>query len=104
MSGPGARGVVAGATRPGRLTSQDLHDAAARLVEEWHELPPGSVLRCFARAVRAVLRAGCAPPHVVGEAEEMTRQLLAQRPSGRPARRSGPLVPRPRVPSPRRAS
>lgn len=105
MARSGARAVDPAVMRAGQLTNQDLRDAASRLVEEWRDLPPGSVLRCFARSVRAVLRAGCAPPHVAGEAERVTRELLAQRPAGPAVRlRTGPLVAVPRVPRPRRAS
>lgn len=105
MARAGARDVEPAGARAGELSNQDLRDAASRLVEEWRELPPGSVLRCFARSVRAVLRAGCAPPHVPGEAERMTRELLAHRPSGAAVRRrTGPFVAVPRVPQPRRAS
>jgi hypothetical protein len=35
-----------------------LLDAAHGLVEEYHGLPAGSVLRCFARSVRDVRRRG----------------------------------------------
>jgi hypothetical protein len=79
-------------TQSARLTNQSLREAADRLVEERPDLPPGSVLRCFSKSVRAALLARCLPGDVVAEAERITRELLTQRPPG------------PRVPRQRRAA
>ena len=73
-----------------RTTNRDLRDAASRLVEERPDQAPGSVLRCFSKAVRAALLAGVPTAHVAAEAEHLARWQLARRPSG-PSR-----VPRPR--------
>ena len=87
------------------MTSQSLQDAAARLVAERRDLPPGSVLRCFCRSVRTALLRGCPPTQVASEAERLTRELLAQRPQGGVRqRRAQQRVSGPRVPVPRRAS
>lgn len=86
------------------LANQDLRDAAARLVAERGDLPPGSVLRCFSRAVRAALLRGCAPDQVVVEAERLTQELLARRPIGERRHGRAEKVIGPRVPRPRRAS
>ena len=87
-----------GATDTVRQVNQSLRDAAARLVAERRDLPAGSVLRCFSRAVRDALRAGGAASELATEAEWRARQLLRQRATagrgfldGRGAR-----VPRPR--------
>lgn len=76
-----------------RTTNRALSDAAARLVEERPDQAPGSVLRCFSKAVRAALLAGVPTVHVAAEAERLARWQLSRRPSG-PSR----------VPRPRRAS
>lgn len=89
-------------TQASRLTNQALLDVAGRLVEERRDLPPGSVLRCFSRAVRTALLRGYPPVQVPAEAERMTRELLGRRPSAqgstrrRQARPGTVLVPRPR--------
>lgn len=84
--------------------SQDLRAAADRLVEDLRDLPPGSVLRCFFRSVRATVRDGWPPSQVVPEAERRTRELLARRrgDAEEPSRRAGPGVDVPPVPRPRR--
>lgn len=88
-----------------RVTNQSLREAADRLVDERPDLPPGSVLRCFSRSVRAALLSGCPATRVAGEAERLTREMLAQRP-GPVVRRHQPEGRRSltRVPQPRRAS
>ena len=48
-------------TQSARLTNQSLREAADRLVEERPDLPPGSVLRCFSKSVRAALLARRVP-------------------------------------------
>ena len=86
------------------LTNDALREAEARLLAEREDLPAGSVLRCFCRAVRATILTGCPPPQVVAEAERLTQELLARRPSGAQARRGSRQVAGARVPPPRRAS
>jgi hypothetical protein len=56
-----------------------LVDAALRLVAERPDLPAGSVLRCYARAVAVVRRAGVQPDAVADRAGEFARRLLAAR-------------------------
>ncbi|KQV69576.1 hypothetical protein ASC64_06940 [Nocardioides sp. Root122] len=88
-----------------QLSNQALSDAASRLLDERGDLAPGSVLRCFARSVRAVLRAGCEASQVAVAAEQLTRELLEQRPTGLgPPRGIGPHAHLLQVPRPRRAS
>jgi hypothetical protein len=88
-----------------RLSNQALRDAAWRLLDERDDLAPGSVLRCFARAVRAVLRAGCEASQVAVVAEQVARELLDQRPTGLDVRSgAGQRVDPLQVPRPRRAS
>ena len=59
--------------------NQQLLDAAARLVDEWPDLPTGSVLRCFARAVWIVRGAGCPPDRLAEEAACLASSLLQLR-------------------------
>ena len=87
-----------------QLSNQALRDAAWRLLDERGDLAPGSVLRCFARAVRAVLRAGCEASTVAAVAEQLARELLEQRPTGLDVRQGNGLRVIPQVPRPRRAS
>ena len=91
-------------THAARSTSESLQEAAARLVAERRDLPPGSVLRCFCRSVRSALLAGCPPTLVAPEAERLTRELLAGRLHGeeRPRLATRPVA-GPRVPVARRA-
>lgn len=96
-------------THAARTTSESIQDAAARLVAERRDLPPGSVLRCFCRSVRTALLRGCPPAQVASEAERMTRELLARRPQGGTrqhllGQRAAGRAIGPRVPVPRRAS
>lgn len=56
-----------------------LLDTAQRLVAEHDGIAAGSVLRCFARAVRHSVRAGWGTGELPGEAERLTRALLATR-------------------------
>jgi hypothetical protein len=76
-----------GATDTVRQVNQALRDAAARLVAERGDLPAGSVLRCFSRAVRDALRSGCSSADLASEAEWRARGLLERR---------GSRIPRPR--------
>ena len=52
-------------TQSARLTNQSLREAADRLVEERPDLPPGSVLRCLSKSVRAAHLDRCRPTDVV---------------------------------------
>lgn len=56
-----------------------LLDIAQRLVAEHDDIAAGSVLRCFARAVRRSVRAGWGTGELPGEAERLTRALLTTR-------------------------
>lgn len=62
-----------------REVNQQLLDAAARLVDEWPDLPTGSVLRCFSRAVWIVRGTGCPPDRVAAEAARLACSLLELR-------------------------
>lgn len=73
-----------------RSAQQALTDAAWGLVAEWADLPAGSVLRCYSRAVLRVRRAGTPSEAVAEEAVRLARGLLAAR--GR-SDRSFPGVP-----------
>jgi hypothetical protein len=59
--------------------NQELLDVAQRLTGEYDDLTAGSVLRCFARAVRRCVRAGCPTESLGREAERLTRHMLAVR-------------------------
>lgn len=62
-----------------RQAHQALLDAAAMLVEEFDEVPAGRVLRCFSRAVGHLRHHGCPTARLAGEAERLTRDMLAGR-------------------------
>ena len=62
-----------------KALSLDLLDSSHRLTEEHPEFPAGSVLRCYARAVRKAQMWGCPPEHLRTTAEASTRWMLAQR-------------------------
>ena len=100
----GARGRAT-MTHATRLTNDDLREAADRLVGDRRDIPAGSVLRTFCRSVRTALLDGFPPSEVVPEAERRTRELLAQRPTGRehPRLRAWADVGAPTPPRPRRA-
>ena len=68
-----------------RQMNQSLLDTAAHLVEERNDLPAGSVLRCFSRAVRHVRQSGCPTPQLAAEAERIARALLSLRTVTSPA-------------------
>lgn len=71
--------------------NKQLLDVAQRLATEYDDITAGSVLRCYARALRRTARAGCSADELPGKAERLTRVLLAGR------RRGGPVpVPRQR--------
>lgn len=59
--------------------NERLLDAAARLVEEWPDVPTGSVLRCFSRAVWIVRGAGCPPDRLAAESSRLASALLELR-------------------------
>ena len=59
--------------------NDELLDVAQRLATEYDDLTAGSVLRCFARAVRRSARSGCPTEQLPGEAERLTRHMLATR-------------------------
>lgn len=64
------------ATNQAARTHRALRETAARLMAQWDDLPAGSVLRCYSRAVRTVVRAGCAPERVPREAERVAHGWL----------------------------
>jgi hypothetical protein len=66
------------------LTQSALVDAAARLVADHSDLPAGSVLRCFARAVALARRTGVPAADLPARAETLAAEMLAAR--RRPAR------------------
>jgi hypothetical protein len=57
----------------------ELMSLTIRLVEEYPEMPAGSVMRCVARAVRRAVVAGTPGSHVPAEAERRARHALAGR-------------------------
>jgi hypothetical protein len=59
--------------------NQDLLDVAQQLVGEYDDLTAGSVLRCYARAVRRGARAGCPAHDLAREAGVLARHMLANR-------------------------
>ncbi|WP_416957467.1 hypothetical protein ACNKF0_08560 [Nocardioides sp. T5] len=102
---PGVHEEVADMTVDTRLTTRELRDAADRLLADRCDVPAGSVMRTFSRAVRTTLLDGFSSSEVVAEAERRTRELLAQRPAaaGRPYLRMWAGVGVLAVPQPRRA-
>lgn len=66
------------ATDAERLSTELLH-VADGLVEDFAEVPAGSVLRCLARAVHSVRVRGCAPEDLGTRAEELVRHMLRDR-------------------------
>jgi hypothetical protein len=56
-----------------------LLDTAARLVDEMDNVAPGSVLRCFSRAVRTARSLGCPLTRLPAEADRLARQWLGER-------------------------
>jgi hypothetical protein len=65
------------------LTQSALVDAASRLVAARSDLPAGSVLRCFARAVALARRTGVPTAELPARAEALAHELLAARHSPR---------------------
>lgn len=61
------------------MTQAALMESALRLVDERPDLPAGSVLRCFARAVGVARRAGALGDDLPPRAEAVARRLLADR-------------------------
>lgn len=59
--------------------NSELLDVAQRLATEYDDLTAGSVLRCYARAVRRSARSGCPAERLPAEAERLTRHMLATR-------------------------
>ena len=59
--------------------STELLDVADRLVEEFAEVPAGSVLRCLATAVHMARGAGASPEDLGTRAEELARRILRDR-------------------------
>jgi hypothetical protein len=57
----------------------ELMSLTIRLVEEYPEMPAGSVMRCVARAVRRAVVAGTPGNQVPAEAERTARYALAGR-------------------------
>lgn len=68
---------------------RDLLARAAQLVEERDDLPAGSVLRSFSRAVRRLRLEGCPATEMASRADRITRAMLGER-------SVGVVVPRPR--------
>lgn len=62
-----------------RQANQALLDTAARMVDEFDDVPAGRVLRSFSRAVGQLRRDGCPTPRLAAEAEWLTREALAGR-------------------------
>jgi hypothetical protein len=60
-------------------TQEALVEAALRLVDDYPDIAAGSVLRCYARAVRVVQQAHTPLSHVPIQAEILASQLLAAR-------------------------
>ena len=58
-----------------RLSTQ-LLEVADRLVEDFAEVPAGSVLRCLARAVQMARASGSPAEDLDTRAEETARQML----------------------------
>ncbi len=56
-----------------------LLNAAEALAAEFSHLPAGTVIRCFARAVREARAAGVPPSILAKEAEQLARVLLELR-------------------------
>lgn len=73
--------------------NQELLDVAQQLVAEYDDLPAGSVLRCYARAVRRSARAGCPAHELAREAGVLARHMLANR--RQPGRVTLPVQPGP---------
>lgn len=61
------------------VVNQTLLDVAQRLTTEYEDIAAGSVLRCYARALRRSARRGCSTAELPGEAERLTRTLLSKR-------------------------
>jgi hypothetical protein len=57
----------------------ELMSVTLRLVEEYSELPAGSVMRCVARAVRRALMTSTPPEQIPTWAERTARLALADR-------------------------
>ena len=72
-------------------TQAALMTVALRLVDEHPDVPAGSVLRCFSRAVVITRRSGVQHRLLVERSESLARQMLAAR--NRPGT---PGVPQPR--------
>ena len=67
---------------PNRISvsvNHQLLEVAERLTTEFDQLPAGSVMRCFARAVQVARRSGCPAGSLPQTAERMTRLALAER-------------------------
>ena len=59
--------------------STELLEVADRLVEDFAEVPAGSVLRCLATAVHMARGAGSPPEDLGTRAEELARRMLRDR-------------------------
>ncbi len=62
-----------------RKYQDDFVDMTLRLVGEFPQLPPGSVIRCATRCRRALRAEGLSGVGLVTAAEHMTRVRLRQR-------------------------
>ncbi|KAB7743991.1 hypothetical protein GA707_11025 [Nostocoides sp. F2B08] len=61
-----------------------IHDEAQRLIGEYPTIPAGSVLRCFARALRLARLHGFPPGETVPTAAKTARLALSKRIGGSP--------------------
>lgn len=76
------------APNPAQVQS-DLLDIAWRLADEHPELPAGTVLRCFARAVRTARACGVSLGDLAAAAEAISRAHLRSRTADRPLMLAG---------------
>lgn len=81
---------------PALLLRRRLVETAAGLADEYRAHPAGSVLRCYARAVRMVRRAGCGDEELPAAARRAAVEMLSARRLEETARLS--VVPRQRRP------
>ena len=59
--------------------STELLEVADRLVEDFAEVPAGSVLRCLAKAVQMAREAASPPEELGTRAEALARRMLRDR-------------------------
>jgi hypothetical protein len=81
---------------PALLLRRRLVETAAGLADEYGAHPAGSVLRCYARAVRLMRRAGCGDDELPAAARRAAVEMLSARRVEEPLRLS--VIPRQRRP------